>query len=356
MKPIRVLIVEDSAVIREFLRHCIGRDSRLEVCATVSTAEEALRILERLAPDVISLDIHLPGMNGLEATRQIMLCRPTPIVVVSASVRSEDLKITMKALEAGALSVLEKPVGSTHHEYEAMAERLCTQLAIMSQVKVIRQHGRSRRPAADASQPREPNPAIQHSPEILGIASSTGGPGTLAKILCGLGAEFPLPIVAVQHIASSFVEGFAAWLGSVCPFKVIVAKGGEVPVRGHLYIAPPDRHLRMGPGVLRLDNGVPLCGQKPSGTVLFQSMARSLGGGALGLVLTGMGEDGAEGLLEIRRAGGYTIAEHESTAIVYGMPGAAVRLDAVRESLPLPEIAPRLLQLVVAKEGPALRA
>src|SRR5580698_4172507 len=140
MKKIRVLIVEDSSVIRQFLEHIIARDPRLEIAGAVETAEEALRILERVSPDVVSMDIRLPGMNGFEATQKIMRERPTPVVVVSASVEKADLQITMNALRAGALTVLEKPVGTTSAEYEAMAQKLCTQLAIMSQVKVVRRH------------------------------------------------------------------------------------------------------------------------------------------------------------------------------------------------------------------------
>src|SRR5712691_1248396 len=174
MRKIGVLIVEDSKVIREFLEYIIGQDPRLEVAGSVGSAEEALRILDRsspaaIFPDVISMDIRLPGMNGFEATQRIMAERPTPIVVVSASVESEDLQITMNALQAGALTVLEKPVGTTSAEYEALAERLCTQLAIMSQVKVVRRHGGAR-------PNQHPTPKIQHPSysdhRMLGIVTS----------------------------------------------------------------------------------------------------------------------------------------------------------------------------------------
>src|SRR6266481_8772577 len=194
MKKIRVLIVEDSKVIREFLEHIIGNDPRLEIVGAVGCAEEALRILDRVSPDVISMDIRLPGMNGFEATQRIMSERPTPIVVVSASVESEDLRITMNALQAGALTVLEKPVGTASSEYEALADRLCTQLAIMSQVKVVRRRAAARlveRPELRLG----PRPG---SYRLLGIVSSTGGPSALVHLLSGLGREFPLPILLVQ--------------------------------------------------------------------------------------------------------------------------------------------------------------
>jgi two-component system chemotaxis response regulator CheB len=173
------------------------------------------------------------------------------------------------------------------------------------------------------------------------------------QFLGGLGPEYPLPILLVQHITGSFLEGFASWLESVCPFSVVIVRDRVVPAPGTVYLAMQDRHLRIELGGLQVDPGDPVCAQRPSGTVLFESMARTLGSGALGVLLTGMGEDGAEGLLRIRNRGGHTIAEDESTAVVYGMPAAAVRLGAVCESLPLPAISPRILDLTLSKRDVA---
>jgi two-component system chemotaxis response regulator CheB len=251
----------------------------------------------------------------------------------------------MEALRAGALTVLEKPVGTTHADYETLAECLCTQLVIMSQVKLVRQHIRRE---------SRPRPA-HHAPHrtgaysMLGIVCSTGGPGALVRLLGALGPAFPLPILLVQHMPANFLAGFASWLEGVCPFSVAVVKDSQIAAVGVVHMAPAEQHLRVDAGVLRLDSARSVCSQRPSGTVLFQSMARSLGGNALGVLLTGMGEDGAAGLSEIRQAGGYTIAEDESTAVVYGMPAAAVRMGAVCESLPLPAIASRVLELVSAR-------
>jgi two-component system chemotaxis response regulator CheB len=345
MKKIRVLIVEDSKVIRQFLEHIIARDPRLEIAGAVETAEEALHILDRVSPDVISMDIRLPGMNGFEATQQIMRERPTPVVVVSASVERDDLQITMNALRAGALTVLEKPTGVTSSEYEVLAERLCTQLAIMSQVKLVRRRPETR-PAARLQRPIA---ARRAGFRALGIASSTGGPNALIQLLGGLGAGFPLPILLVQHIASSFLEGFASWLDDVCPFSVEIVGDRALTAPGKVYLASQDHHLRAENGFVRLDRSLPVSAQRPSGTVLFESMAAAFGNQALGVLLTGMGDDGAEGLLRVRQSGGYTIAEDESTAVVYGMPAEAVRLGGVSESLPLPAIAPRILELVLPR-------
>jgi two-component system, chemotaxis family, protein-glutamate methylesterase/glutaminase len=346
MKKIRVMIVEDSAVVSALLEYIIGCDPRLEVCATTATAEDALRIVERLSPDVIAMDIRLPGVDGLEATRRIMSKKPVPIVVVASCTESGTWNaIPMEALRAGALTVIEKPWGTSHAEYEQLAERLCTQLVIMSHVKLVQQHRKRELASAKGSIPS----FVSRGPgafKMLGIVCSTGGPQALVQLLGSLGPAFPLPILLVQHMTANFIAGFASWLRNVCPFSVTVVKDGCVPVAGALHMAPGDRHLRLDARRLRLDQGEPLAFQRPSGTVLFRSMAQDLGAQALGVLLTGMGEDGASGLLNIRQSGGYTIAEDESTAVVYGMPEVAVRMGAVCESLPLPAIAPRILELV----------
>jgi two-component system, chemotaxis family, protein-glutamate methylesterase/glutaminase len=352
MSKIRVMIVEDSRVVREFLVQLIGADPRLEVAVAVDCAEEALRLLERVSPDVISMDIRLPGMNGFEATQQIMTRKPTPIVVVSASVEAEDLKVSMNALRAGALSVVEKPAGLAHEDYERLARRLCDQLVLMSQVKVIRQ--RIDRGVRFA--PARPSLAAVHATQasvgpfrMVGMVASTGGPAALTQIFRHLPADFPVPILVIQHITSSFLEGFATWLGSIAPLPVRFARDGETAAAGTIYLPSADRHLRVEGTRLRLDASAPVNLQRPSGTILFRSMAQSAGSAALGVLLTGMGEDGAEGLRELRQAGGYTLAEDESTAVVYGMPAVAIRLGAVCESLPLSEIGPRVVELVGAQ-------
>jgi two-component system, chemotaxis family, protein-glutamate methylesterase/glutaminase len=346
MKKIQVMLVEDSAVVRGLLEHIIGSDPRLEVCASAASAEHALQLLELSLPDVIAMDIRLPGIDGLECTRRIMSNKPVPIVVVAAPLESGTWNaIPMEVLRAGALTLVEKPAGTTHADYQELAARLCTQLVIMSQIILVRQHGRREAAAAQnrASGSWRGKPGAY---TMLGIAASTGGPSALIQLLGELGADFPLPILLVQHMTANFVDGFAAWLNSVCPFAVTVARHGSIPEAGALYLAPAERHLRLDAGRLRVDSGDQVSFQRPSGTVLFRSMARDLGSHALAVLLTGMGDDGASGLLDIRKSGGFTIAEDESTAVVYGMPAAAVRLGAVCESLPLPAIAGRVLELV----------
>ncbi|TAN56546.1 MAG: chemotaxis-specific protein-glutamate methyltransferase CheB [Rhodospirillales bacterium] len=356
-RKIRVLVVEDSLVVRELLCHIIGQDSRLELAAAVSSAEEALVLLEKTKPDVISLDIRLPGMNGLQATLEIMATRPTPIVVVAADVAGDELNIAMNALKAGALTVVEKPVGVTNEAYQAMAENLCRQLVIMSEVRVVKQ-ARNRGfnfsppspPIADAkpmaSSASETRHRLQAAPTMLGVAASTGGPSAVSQFLAGLGGNFPLPVLLVQHMTDSFLPGFVSWLDETTPFRASFAEEGEKPVAGTVYLPPANKHLELRGGLLHLDKGPPVSGQRPSGTVLFRSMAADAGSHGIGVVLTGMGDDGAEGLLAMRRAGAYTLAEDRSSAVVYGMPQAAEMMGAVRLQLPLSALAPRIHDLI----------
>lgn len=356
MTKIRVMIVEDSAVVRLLLQHIIGSDPRFEIVSMAESAEEALAGLERVKPDVISLDIRLPGMNGLDATLKIMSTRPTPIVVVAASVEGDELNIAMNALRAGAVAVVEKPVGTSSEDYQRVAQHLCSQLATMSQVKVIRQgarrglsFGSAQPPVPEVPQPAVPAPRPVRPAgiaRVVGLVASTGGPNALTRILAQLPADFPVPILLVQHITASFLDGFVAWLDGMAKLKVKIADAGEYPLAGHVYLAPVDRHLELRGGRLWHGRGDEVCSQRPSGTVLFQSMASDLGANAVGVLLTGMGSDGAAGLLELYEAGAYTIVEDASTAVVYGMPAAAMDLGAACESLPLPAIAGRLTQLV----------
>jgi two-component system chemotaxis response regulator CheB len=344
--PVRVMVVEDSLVVRHLLAHIVSRDPRLQLVSSVESAEEAMVAIPRIRPDVISMDVRLPGMDGLEATRRIMTECPTPIVIVARSVEDSTLRISMNALRAGALSVVEKPLGITSTDYERVADDICTQLLIMSQVPVIRR--RMTAPSTIRTVRVAPSsmPVHREQPRLLGLAASTGGPQALSRLLGFLPKDYSLPILLVQHMGAPFLEGFASWLDSTVDLKVLLAQDGAMPVAGEVYVAPGDRHLRINrDGVLQLGDDTKIDNQRPAATALFQSMADNVGDGGVGVLLTGMGEDGAQGLLRLRQVGGITITEDASTAVVYGMPAAAVRLGASQISLPLDLIGTRLLQL-----------
>jgi two-component system chemotaxis response regulator CheB len=311
----------------------------LEVAGLAASGEEAIDMVERVSPDVISMDIHLPGIQGFEATRRIMALRPTPIVVVSG-IEMEEMSLSMQALRSGALSVVEKPVAATHEGYAALASRLCSQLALMSEVKVVRQ-----RDFAPRKTEARPRMYAGKTYSILGIGASTGGPNALVQVLNRLQAGFPLPVAIVQHMTPGFIGGFAEWLESVTPFRVTVVRQHMKLDPGTVYVAPSGLHLVIDGLTATIDDGPPVGSHRPSATILFSSMARTLGSSAVGVLLTGMGDDGAIGLRQLKEAGGFTIAEAESTAVVYGMPAAAVRIGAVCESLPIGEIGHRILEL-----------
>ncbi len=261
---------------------------------------------------------------------------------------SDEVNLTMQALKAGALSVVEKPVSASHEDYAALAGRLCTQLAIMSEVKVVRQRetAEQRRPASSPPVRQCGSPPYR----LLGVAASTGGPSALLQLLSGLGSDFPLPIAIVQHMTAGFMGGFAEWLGKVTSFPVSIISYTTPLMGGHVYRAQQLAHGGAGrlgfPGRRTPGRLAPSFRQH---SILFDGAER--GGAGIGVLLTGMGDDGAEGLRELRRAGGFTIAEAESTAVVYGMPAAAVRLGAACESLPVNDIASRILENIAVKTG-----
>lgn len=329
-RPRRVLIVEDSAVVRTLICHIVEADPRLEVVAAVATAEEAIERIEDLRPDVISMDIRLPGIDGLEATRRIMAAHPTPIVVIAGVLERDAAERSMAALRAGALAVVDKPVGVTSRDYAAIAAEICTQLAIMSEVAVVRHRIRAAPPGRRRAAPL----GSASTPRIVVCAASTGGPQALAKLLAALPERWELPILLVQHMGASFMEGFAHWLDGVTPLDVAIAVDGEVPRRRCVHVAPGDRHVRIGADErIAIGSDAAIRGQRPSATALFESVADAFGPAAIGIMLTGMGEDGAPGVERMIAAGATVIAEDASSAIVNGMPAAAVRAGAL--GLPL---------------------
>jgi two-component system chemotaxis response regulator CheB len=335
---INVLVVEDSRVTRDYLVYAIEACPEMRVIGAVDSGEAALDFLATHRPDVILMDIHLPGIDGFETTRRIMTSVPVPIVVCTASTHFDPMHTAMQALEAGALAVLRKPGGFGGQGAEGEAGMINT-LRLMAEVKLVR---RWRQTAAAERTITEPMPrgSLGHDAAIVAIGASTGGPPVLSQILSGLAPDFAAPILVVQHIAAGFTAGFAEWLATASGMPVRVAQGGEIALPGQVYVAPDEHHLRVGPhGELQTTRDEPHHGLRPSVGILFRSVAGSFGRRAIGVLLTGMGRDGAEELKLMADQGALTVAQDEESCVVFGMPGEAVRLGAARFVFPPHRIA-----------------
>ena len=340
---IKVLVVEDSSVIRDWLVHILQSDPELEVIGTASNGEYALQAVQHLKPDVITMDILMPKMNGFEATRRIMETHPTPIVIVSGTLDSQEVATTFRAMEAGALAVLPRPQGIGHPGHETTAEELVQTVKLMSEVKVVRRWPRS--------VPRSKLEIMRTTADIrlVAIGASTGGPMVLETLLSGLPKDFPVPVLIVQHMAPGFVHGFAQWLSQSSGFPVQVASDGEYLLPGHAYVAPDGAHMGAGTGgQVILSQEAPESGLRPAVSYLFRSVANVYGRNAIGVLLTGMGKDGAEALKQMKETGAITIAQDEVSSVVHGMPGEAIKLDAATYVLP-PDRMPAVLTDLVGK-------
>lgn len=377
MRRIRVLVVEDSLTVRKRLVEVLASDPECEVVAEASNGQDAIALCERLRPDVITLDMVLPKVDGVAATEHIMAYYPTPIVIVSASYNRGEVMSTLDALAAGAVDVLEKPDG--RDDGDTWSRQFIATVKLASRIKVITHvRGRLRSslpappPVAAAAAGRTssstaltPPPPVSPVTEsecrykLVAMGASTGGPAAVVEILRGLPKTFPLPVLLVLHIGKPFGEGFAEWLGNELPMPVAQAIDGEPlprPGRPRVVLARPDRHLVVRDGRLRLTSDAERHSCRPSVDILFESVARELGTAAIGCLLTGMGRDGAEGLLAMRRAGATTLAQDEATSVVFGMPREAIRLGAADRVLPLSDFDETLVALARPPEPRKERA
>lgn len=340
---INVFIVDDSAVAREHLKHILETDPEVRVTGFASSGEEAVDAVRAAKPDVITMDISMPGMDGHEATSRIMETNPVPIVIVSANYNSGQVGQSFRAMEAGALAIVEKPFGIGHPDYERSAAELVRAVKLMSEVRVVRRW-RKTRPLALA--PRESSHEARSIKAVL-IGASTGGPPVLQTVLSGFHAGFPAPVLVVQHITKGFIEGMLEWLGAAITLPVALAKDGEKALPGHVYFAPDDRHMGVDPaGRLMLSSDAPENGIRPSVSFLFRSAMESFSGEVAAVLLTGMGKDGAEEMKRIRDHGGLTIIQDKESSVVYGMPGEAARIGGAAFVLP-PERIPSKIEGVV---------
>jgi two-component system, chemotaxis family, protein-glutamate methylesterase/glutaminase len=350
--PIKVLLVEDSPVALEILLRLCKSSPEIVVVGTACNGKEALDLIPKVQPQVICTDLHMAGMDGLELTRQVMARYPRPILVISNSVQADDPQNIFQLLQAGAVDILPKPIAGTPSDYTPIADDVITKIKVLAGVKVFPRPlpKAVSSPVASAkfsTAAAAPKQTIQFPSaiKIVAIGSSTGGPQALQKVLTPLPSSFPVPILCTQHISEGFLQGLVNWLGAECHLTVKIAVEGETPVAGTVYFAPDQRHLELNPrGKIKYGTSAPVEGHRPSVTRMFQSVAKFYGKQTLGILLTGMGQDGAAGMQDIAAAGGITIAQDEKTCVVFGMPKQAIALGAVRYVLPLQEIAPVLLE------------
>jgi two-component system chemotaxis response regulator CheB len=350
MTKIRVLLVEDSLTVRKRLVEVLERDPNFEVVGEATDGDKGIELCLSLRPDVITMDLMLPGTNGLAATEYIMAHCPTPILIVSASSNRGEVFKTYDALAAGAIEVFEKPSGE--EEPNAWERGFLTTLRIVSRVRAIT-HPRARLFGVTRSRNAEPPPVIANRSEfeLAVIGASTGGPVALVELFQALPKQYALPTLVVMHIGSAFAPAFADWLRSQIGRGTSYAVDGE-PVSSLAHsvrLAPADKHLAVQGGRLRLTNDPPLHSCRPSVDVLFESVAREFGPKAAACLLTGMGRDGATGLLALRRSGSLTMAQDEASCVVYGMPREAVQLGAAERVLRPSEMAHVLGQLPAAR-------
>jgi two-component system chemotaxis response regulator CheB len=336
---IRVLVADRSVVDRERMVAAINRDPALQVVGEATRDTALLELAGSLRPDVIVLGTRISASSEPELVREIMVEAPTPVVVALDESDTREVEASILALRAGALAVAPRPRSPHHDEGGVSTARFLATIKDMAEVKVVRQF-RSRAVAA----PMSSMGCVDAAPRAIAIAASTGGPAALHQLLSDLPAEFPVPILVVQHIAGGFVDGFVGWLDERCTLTVKVAEDYEPLLPRTVYVAPDDRHLGVaGRGRVLLSGGPPIEGFRPSGTFLFESVAHAFGAASVHVILTGMGQDGVVGLRAARAAGAKVIAQDEASSVVFGMPGAAIGAGLVDLVMPLAAVSRELL-------------
>ena len=344
---IRVLVVDDSALMRTLIGDILKSDSRIEVAGTARDGREALDKIRTLRPDIVTMDVEMPVMDGLQALDEIMKTNPIPVIMVS-SMTQEGAETTMKALSLGCVDFIGKPSGSISLDIKTVGHEIIDKVIAASTAKV-----RPRGFIFKSSGPRMIPPASFGSGkrrEIVAIASSTGGPMALGELIPKLPANFPVPIVITQHMPKEFTPSFAKRLDSESKLEVVEGFSGLTLKPGRVVIAPGGSHLlvkrRNGQTICDLSDAPPVCSVKPAANVMFLSVADEYGGNVLSVILTGMGRDGTDGATTLKRLGAYVIAESQKTAVVYGMPKAAADAGIVDEVLPLNEIPDAMVRIV----------
>jgi two-component system chemotaxis response regulator CheB len=342
---IKVLLIDDSALALQILKRILGKAPDIVVVGTARNGREGLALVKELRPDVICTDLRMPVMDGLEFTQEVMADIPTPILVISASLHINDADNIFELMQAGALEVLPKPTLELVDDDTLNGNELIQKIRVLAGVRVIRMHKTTvqKVPLPD----KLLSVPSSHAPQIIGIGASTGGPKALQSILSALPANFSIPIICVQHISVGFSAGLVNWLNQNCKLNVQFAEHGATPMPGQVYFAQDDKQLELNAQnqfICLLSTAYD--GHRPSISVTLQSLALRYGNRAAGVLLTGMGRDGVDGLQAIHQVGGITIAQNEETSIVFGMPQVAIQERAVQWVLPLPQIAPALVSLL----------
>ncbi|MEJ5253675.1 MAG: chemotaxis response regulator protein-glutamate methylesterase [Chthonomonadetes bacterium] len=343
-RPVRVLIVDDSVVIRQLLKDILSRDSEIEVVGTATDPIDAYDKIVQLKPDVLTLDVEMPRMDGITFLSKLMRTHPMPVVMVSTLTR-QGSEVTLKALEIGAVDFIAKPTESIFTGMSALSHEIVMKVKTAARARVRTAHTEAVTPVASPPLAKRG----QCTAHLIAIGASTGGPEAIRQVLQGLPAEVP-PIVIVQHMPPVFTRSFAERLDKLCTVRVKEAEDGDLLEPGHAYIAPGDYHLQVSRNGsqyrARVVQTEPVNRHRPSVDVLFDSVAQTSGSAAVGVLLTGMGADGARGMKKMRDAGACTIAQDEQTCVVFGMPREAIALGGAEFVLPLPQIAHKVVELL----------
>lgn len=352
---IKVLITEDSPVVRGYLKYILDSDPDIEVVGIAKDGAEAVEMVAQTKPDVVTMDIHMPKMDGYQATRRIMETYPVPIVICSASWNPEEVDKTFRTMEAGAVAALEKPRGMGHPDSEASVTELLRTVKLMSGVKVVRRWSKDRKKAVAKKEKERKAPqekvSVSNEIKLIAMGSSTGGPLVLQTIISGIPKDFPIPIVIIQHIAPGFLSGLGEWLYRTTKYPVHIADDGERLNPGCAYLAPDGFQISVDKSLkVHLHDEKSKQGLCPSVSYFFKCVAQIFGKQSIGVLLTGMGRDGADELKILKDLGAVTIAQDKETSVVHGMPGEAIKIGGASLVLPSSKIAEKLVDLVVKAE------
>jgi two-component system chemotaxis response regulator CheB len=344
LPPVRVLLVDDSRTARALMRRLCEDDERLSVVGEAGDGREAVELVAALRPSIVVMDIEMPVLDGIAATRQIMAEAPTPILIVTAHYDAEDVALSLRAVQAGALSILHKPGGPGSPTFASDAQRFVRMVRVLADVRPVRRHLTGHPPPAALPAGAEPAPPALRA---VGVAASTGGPAALYQLLQLLPARTEVPVLVVQHIANGFAPGLALWLGSATALPVRLAEQGEPLLPATVYVAPDGRHLTVSRhSRVELTDDPPVAGFRPSASVLFTSLAEAYGAEAAAVVLTGMGADGLAGARALRRTGGRVLAQDADSSVVFGMPRAVVEAGLATSVGSVPQLALTLTRML----------